>query len=200
MKQIVLDPVVLVYHELRAPLGLVATAAYSAIDEAGNDTVRERCEAIARSAERMLRTASQVLSVAAAAQAPDQLADFAPAAVVEALAADLDALDVRVDLRTTPAADMTTVHGSRDRFEALVQSILMNAVDHSDPGATVSVVVEANDDAVVVTIANPLPPRRRHHGLSLGSYVCSQLAEGLGARYGAGEEDGRFLASIELSR
>ncbi|GAB4336488.1 MAG: hypothetical protein Kow0010_24360 [Dehalococcoidia bacterium] len=200
VKRTALDPLTLVYHELRAPLGLVATAAYSAIEEAGNEAVRERCEAIARSAERMLRTASQVLAVAAAAESRDEPGDFVPAEVITALTADLDALDVGVEVRTTPAADGTAVHGSRDRFEALVQSILMNAVDHSDPGATVSVAVEANDDTVAVTVANPLPSCRRHRGLSLGSYLCERLAEGLGARYRAGAEDDRFVASIELPR
>lgn len=200
MKHVALDPVALVYHELRAPLGLVATAAYSAIEEADNRAVRDRCEAIARSAERMLRTATQVLAAAAAADTPSVRAPFVPAEVVKGLAADLRALHVPVEARTTPAAEGTAVVGARERFEALIQSLLMNAVDHSDPGAPIAVAVEANDDAVTVTVENPLPTRRRHHGLSLGSYICARLAEALGAQFRAGAQDGRFEATVELPR
>lgn len=198
VKQTSLDPVALVYHELRAPLGLVATAAYSALEEADNAAVRDRCEAIARSAERMLRTAAQVLAIAAADQEPPEASDFLPVDVVDAIAADLDAFDVRVELRSTPAARCTAVRGDRGRFEALVQSVLMNAIDHSDPGATIAIAAQANDDTVALTVTNPLPSRTRHRGLTMGSYICGQLAGHLGAQYDAAPDGDVFVVHIEL--
>ena len=197
MTALALDPLTLAYHELRSPLGLVATAARSLVEESADESLRRRCEVILRSVERMLRTTGSVLALARGEgeESPDW---FTPAEVVTQLAADLGSFDVRLDLQVTTDAGACRHFGARGIFETLVQSLLSNAIDHSDPGAVVVIRLGREDGALTLTISNPVAAKKRHTGLGAGLYLCSKLADQLGGALQAEAEDGLFHARIRL--
>ena len=99
MKSLMADPVTLAYHELRAPLGLVATAARSAAADCEDESLRKRCEMIVRAAERMLRTAQSVMSLVEGSQ-PAESQRITLSEVVERLADDARALGFPVAAAT----------------------------------------------------------------------------------------------------
>ena len=88
------DPLTMAYHELRAPLALVVTAARSAAGEAQEGELRLRCEMIVRAAERMLRTASEMCGLEGP-QEPGSEAAFQPAEIVDDIVVTMRGLDVR---------------------------------------------------------------------------------------------------------
>jgi signal transduction histidine kinase len=175
-----MDPLALAYHELRAPLGLVATAASAAASECGDEVTRSRCEVILRVAERMLRTSNQVYTAArsGASSAP---AWYSPGEIIDSLAADLHDLAVPITFQMTGAAASIRAHGVREQFEALLQSIVNNALDHGEPGAEVTVRLVPLRDRFEVSVENVIAGRIRHHGGGLGSYIAETLARQLGA-------------------
>jgi signal transduction histidine kinase len=193
--------VTLAYHELRSPLGLVATAARSLAEDCEDEAIRERCDTIVRAAERMLRVTSQVLAIARrdASEVDAETERFSPAEVVEQLAENFQRLDVPVVPRVEPAARLAKTEGVRGRFEALLQSLLTNAFDHAEPGTRINVTVGATADEVTVTVTNRIASRSRHDGIGAGMYLCRLLAEALPATLDAGPVDGEeFRAELRL--
>ena len=94
------DPMTVLYHELKSPLGLIATLARSAAIELDGLRAREHFEAINRVAERTLRTADIVLAVARAADQQPTVTCCRPAEVLERLVGDMQELgcDVQLDI------------------------------------------------------------------------------------------------------
>jgi signal transduction histidine kinase len=189
-----LDPSALVYHELRAPLGLVATAAQSMADEVDDDEVRERCRIIVRAAERMLRTAATVADLGSDSAGTGV---FRPGPLVEDVVQMLRGHGVRIDLYVRGAIDVP-VAGSAERFEALLHSLVSNALDHGEPGSTITVTLGAAPGGVTVDIANDIALRDTHRGSGLGLLIASALARGLGARLDSSEADDRYVTRITL--
>ena len=180
MNPAALEPMTLVYHELRSPLGLVATAARAAAEECDDEDLRKRCEVIVSAADRMLRTAQQLFDLARGSE-PPALAPFSPSDAVLAIAADHTALGREVDTVVTASARRTWTLGVREQFEALVQSLVSNALDHGDPLAPPLLQVAMDGDVVVLEVRNRVAGAPRHDGLGLGSYVVRGLAHRLGA-------------------
>lgn len=190
MDRISRDPVTLAYHELRSPLGLIATVARSAADECADETTRRRWETVTRAAERSLRTADQVLSLARRDDSDAAPRQYRPAAIIDQLVHDFRGMGVPVELKSTPEADNTLLYGVRERIEALAQSIIANALDHGEPGS-VQVRIAVNDATWSVSIANRVAPTRTHRGLGAGTYVCARMAERMGGQL-ATSNDGRI--------
>ena len=189
------DPLALAYHELRAPLGLVVTAARSAADEAPDEHTRQRCEIIVRAAERMLRTATRVLDLEHASDAPTA---FAPAEVLDDVVVTLRGLDVAVSLHASAASRAARVDGPRETFESLVQSLLSNALDHGLPGSCIGVEMRATPDAVTVDVLNQIDPFDHHVGRGLGSHLTDDLAAELGAAVTTASAGDRFRARVVI--
>jgi signal transduction histidine kinase len=187
--------VTLVYHELRSPLGLVATAARSAADDCPDDDLRRRCETIVRAAERMLRVADNVLAIEKRRQAEASDA-YHPVEVLRGLTEDLRRLGAPVCLVADPATEELTTSGPRGRFEALVQSLVGNACDHGEQVDVVFVEAAAREGALEVTISNRFAQVTRHRGLGLGRYIADRLATELGATLHYSTTRDRFLATI----
>lgn len=185
-------------HELRSPLGLVATAARSAADDCDDDVLRSRCEVIVRAAERMLRTAQTVLSLAQSAALMKQ-ATFDPAASVRAIVTDLTAIGVQMQLLDETCAEEYAFEGVREQFETLVTSLLSNALDHAEPGTTVEVRLASSGDQFAAQISNVLAERSRHAGLGVGNYIADQLAEMIPATVKRTTDCGRYAVEIVLS-
>ena len=180
MKQSTADPITMVYHELRGPLGLMATAARSAADECTDEALRARCEVIVRAAERMLRTAGHVIDLAHKSEsACSELYD--PAETIRATVSDLSEMSVPLILTSLPSEAPCLAEGNVALLEALVQSLITNASDHSEPGTSIHVVLSERSGKLRVEVVNQRSSVRRHRGLGLGLYICQNLAGQLGA-------------------
>lgn len=167
----------MVYHELRSPLALMATAARSAAAESSDEYVRSRCESIVRAAERMLRTAAHIIDVAGASREVEQ-ADFEPARVVADVVSDYRAMGTAIVLEIADHGGRA--HGVEQHLEALLCSLLGNASDHGDASVPLHVIVQTAESRMRITVRNAIGASN-HRGLGLGLYLGQQLASGLGA-------------------
>ena len=191
-----IDPVALAYHELRSPLGLVATAARAVADDCTDDATRVRCEMIVRAAERMLRTAGQVFQLNRACEA--NAVRYRPAEVVRDLVHDLRGLDVHVRLRMREGVLDLETDGVREQFEALVHTLITNALDHGEPTRDIRVSLRMRDGRFVVAVRNRMAARGRHHGEGMGAYIAHELAHRLGARLTASRRGETYTAEVAL--
>lgn len=191
-----IDPVALAYHEIRSPLGLVAMAARAAADDCTDEATRARCEMIVRAAERMLRTASQVFHLNRASTAAP--AAYRPAAVVRDLVRDMRGLDVRIRVRIDHDAADCETDGVAEQFEALVHTLVTNAIDHGESGEDIRLCIHRRGDALVVTVTNRIAARRRHSGDGMGTYIAHELAQRLGAELSTTSRRDTFRAQVIL--
>lgn len=189
------DPVTMVLHELRAPLGLMATAARCAAEECTDDFLRGRCEAIVGAAERLLRTAHTVFALAQASSTV-QRSTFAPAASVRGIVGDLQGLGLAARLAVESPAEEFAFEASKDQFETLVTSLLSNAQDHAEPGTSLDIRVSLRADGFAVEISNTVAERSRHSGLGLGSHIADQLAGMLPVTLQRRADAGRYSVEI----
>lgn len=191
------DPLTMVYHELRGPLGLMATAARSAAEDCADDALRARCEVIVRAAERMLRTAGRVLDLAHAAEL--QASElFDPAEVVRSTINDLTQMSAPValtELSTTPGC---ISEGDAAQLEALVQSLITNASDHAEPGTSINVIISERLGRLRVEFVNQRASVRQHKGLGLGLPICEKLASRLGAELACEPHGDHFRSTLML--
>jgi two-component system sensor histidine kinase TctE len=186
----------MVYHELRSPLALVATMARSAAAECEDDRLRMQCLSIVRTTERMLRMAGHLMVVAERSRDETQ-ALFDPIEVARRVAADYRAIGANVVLSEAGHVP-ALVSGSAPALEALLCSLMGNALDHSMDGALVSLSVVTSDGACEITIVNQPAPGTRHRGLGLGAYIAEKLASELGGTLRSEVADGTFRATVAL--
>lgn len=190
------DPVTLAYHELRSPLALMATMARSAADDCDDDALRARCLSIVRTAERMLRTAGEVLDVAEVASDETQ-SRFSAMEVVRKVVTDYRGMGVAVTMTATGDAD-TPVVGAPGQLEALLCSLIGNALDHGDSRLPVRVLVAEAGGVLTIAITNEMSHVRAHKGLGLGSYIGDRLARALNATLELQRTETEFVARIAL--
>ncbi len=143
----------------------------------------------------MLRTTHRVLSLAQASQECDRARiniDTCVASVVE----DASAMGWPVFLVESACGGEADV--SRDHLEALLQSFLTNAHDHSllEDGIRVSTRREGN--CALIEIANTVSEDKRHHGIGAGAYLTQRLAAEMGAVIEAETEGDVFRSTILL--
>ena len=199
------DPFVVLYHELRAPLGLIVTTARSAASECAEDSItRHRLETISRVAERTLRVTETVLALAREAAEGPGGEPFSPAAVLSGLVDDLSAEGGRSFQLVVqePARDVRLV-GRPAHFEGIVQALLTNALDHGAVDAPVRISLELADDTLCLTIDNP--SRRKRAIAGSGSGPISPTASppssgGRSARLGSAMTSARASPSLSLRR
>lgn len=179
MKSLAADPVTLAYHELRAPLGLVATAARSAAADCEDESLRKRCEIIVRAAERMLSTAQSVLSLAEGS-IPAESERVALGPVVHRLAEEARALGVSVCFSASEEPGVVEVPITQ--LETLVQSLLNNAQQHGSdlPGAFIEIAVSREGNCGVVEVKNRISREVRHKGIGAGTYLANRIAAQFG--------------------
>lgn len=191
------DIATLVYHELRAPLGLVATLARGASCEDDVDELRRQCALIQRTAERMLRTASAVIETARATRC-DDAGWFAPLPIVQRAVDDAAPAGLRVRLLQDAAVDRVSIYGSPMQLETLLHSLLANALDHGDPAGNIMVSVGVIDGQFSCTVRNPVGHGRGHRGIGAGIVVCRQLVRALGGEMATWREGEDFLTSFAI--
>jgi len=185
--------VAFVAHELRAPLGLVVTAARTANDVGEPEFLRRQLRVIERSAERLLRISS-VLLAAAAPACGDR---FSLGRTLESTIADLRELGLNLELRG-PLPPELLLPGAPEHFEALVSSLVMNAADHGDEQTPIVVSVDAESGRAVLRIENEIADEERHKGRGLGSLIARQLAAHLGAELEMVKQSALFVTSVSF--
>lgn len=193
---VVTDPVTIAYHELRSPLGLVATAARSVAADCEDEMLRSRCLSIVRAAERMLRTAGRLLEVAETTKAED-VSDFDPAELLTSVLDDYRALNVPVCVEIEEPLH-PIVRGVPEHFEALLCSIIGNATDHGAEDAPILVSMREDGFYFRATIVNSVGSARRHMGIGLGSYIGERLAAQLSATLTITRSGDTFTAELAL--
>lgn len=190
------DPVTIAYHELRAPLGLMLTAAQSAVEDCEDATVRSRCEVIARTAERMLRTTQELLRINHIGS--DEAELYLPGIVTTQVVEDLQGMGLPVCIESVPETRAARATGSRAAFETLLHSLISNAHDHSLPGSPIIVRLIRSDSVLDVEISNEIDTLDRHRGLGAGRYIESQLARQVGATLEAFSHGQQHIATLSL--
>lgn len=193
---VVTDPVTIAYHELRSPLGLVATAARSVADDCEDEALRSRCLSIVRAAERMLRTAGRLLEVAETTKASD-ICGFHAGELLGSLATDYRSLGVPVCIEVEePLTGI--VRGVPEHFEALLCSIIGNATDHGTDGDPILISMREDSMYFRATIVNSVSSVSKHLGIGLGSYIGERLAAQLSASLTVTRHGDRFTAELAL--
>ena len=188
--------VTMVYHELRAPLGLMASAARSASDDCQDEWVRAQCEVIGRTAERMLRVVAGVIE-SARPIGIDPDASYAPLDVLARLLGDLEAVGIQVERDYDLGDDSVLARGSLAKFETLLHSLLMSTIDHGRPGYPVTVRFSLVAGRVLLEVENYKRNVKVHRGLGLGARCCALLAEQLGLEFLAEDVDSdRYRALV----
>lgn len=198
MNPLATDPVTLALHELRAPLGLVANAARSAADDCPDEYLRGRCETIVRAAERMLRTAQQVMALAKSADDQGDIETFNAAEVAKDVVDDFAAMGVAICVAGAWESEPLFT-GVRGHLETLLSSLISNALDHGVPGSHVGVAVTRSGDALRIAIRNRGQASGRHAGLGLGTYICDQLAGLLPATIRRSSDSDSYCVTVELA-
>lgn len=194
------DPVTLVVHELRAPLGLLATAATLLSEECTDLNLRARSRVIEESALRLLRTTETILEVAGTLARREAPGLFSPVQVAAQLVENARQLGCDMVLRVNAGDVDALAMGDPRLMEALLQSLLNNAIDHGDAESEISVSAQCRQDDIRLLIENQLASVDRHRGHGIGALISSRLAEACGARVRSGVQDGRFVATVTLLR
>jgi signal transduction histidine kinase len=174
----IIDPLAMSLHEIRAPLGLVTMAASAALEVTENDQVRHQCLAIMHVTNRMMRVISNLYALAAPCDQPIGQT-FVPEQVVREVCGDISALGVQLVLDTQEIGPGSVARGSSVQFEGLLQSLLMNALDHGCPGEPIAVRAIPYPGSLKVTITNELSGSARHMGVGLGNLIADRLAVAL---------------------
>lgn len=195
MNTVAEDPVTLAYHELRAPLALVATLAKSAAADCSDEMLISRCLSIARTAERMLDTANTLLTFAGTVhEAPRQA--FRPADVVTSVVRDYQAIGVNIFLHED-VTSLAEVYGVSAYLEALTASLIGNAVSHGDLSRPIEVDMQCAGGLFEVRLTNTLG-NGRHHGLGLGTYIADRLVRELSGTLSCRKSEEAYFAVLRI--
>lgn len=185
----------LAYHELRAPLALVATLAKSAAADCSDATLVGRCLSIARTAERMLDTANTLLAFAGTVhEAPREA--FAPSEVVTDVVRDYQAIGVNILLHEDVTAQ-AEVFGVGAYLEAVVASLIGNAVSHGDRGSPIAIDMQCSGGLFEVRLTNALGAGR-HRGLGLGTYIADRLVRELSGTLSCRTSEESYTAVLRI--
>jgi signal transduction histidine kinase len=192
-------------HDLRNPLHSISLAAELLVRQAPDSNVAAVGERIRGSARRMARMIEQLLDLARIRAGGLQL-NMRECDVSGVLAPILDELagarnPERVSLSVS--GDTAAVIDA-DRLSQVFSNLVGNALQHGDPKAPVSVVLDGSaDDRIEIRIRNrgAIPPEHlptlfepfksgntAGGGLGLGLYIAKQLAEAHGATVAAGSD------------
>lgn len=177
-------------HDLRKPIGLILSYAEFVIDEAGTTLSAEHrdfLQTIHGAADRMRRVVDDFLDVSlieagrfSLDEQPASLADLARAAVtLVKLAATKRGVGINSNLAATP--ETLLVDGAK--IEQVLTNLLSNALEHSPPGATVTLSSRRLPDEIRIEVADGGPgiaPEQQQR-------LFQSFAGGQGARKSTGE-------------
>jgi len=207
-------------HELRTPLAIVTSSLENLEHEPLNDSSAAYTARAREGADRLRR----ILTAMSEASRVEELMQHA----------DPEAFDLNVVLRSTVDAyrdvyaDRTfdfdcslasaPATGSPELLIQMLDKLVDNAVDFSEPGDVIKIGLSAQDESLLLAVINPGPPlpeqmrirmfdsmvsmraseSSRH--LGLGLYVARLIAEGHGGRISADNVDGGVVFEVTLPR
>ena len=185
------------YHELRAPLSLIATAAHAAATEADPELLHRRCDTIARVAERTLRVARQVIdTVRTDGLSTGETGTYAPLVAVERALGDFRTLGTPIDADLGQQRSLLLAEGDVAHFETLLHVLLGDAIDHGD-GTAIVVSARCARGALEVRIANGVAAGDQP-GAGLGRLLRERLCARLGATIAGECREGRYHTTLLL--
>ncbi len=199
-----------VAHELRTPLGVIATVAQAARDGAFSEQ-REAFAGIARRALEAGELISDLLTLAR--RGGSDVLDTEPVdlgALTRRVKRDFES--VRPDVAIEVEADSAIVDGDERRLLQLIRNLLSNAVRHAR--SHVAVRVRASDDSAVLEVRDDgdgVPNEMRTRlferfakgagspGSGLGLAICRWISRAHGGDIGL-EGDAAFVVRLPLVR
>jgi signal transduction histidine kinase len=197
VNQVLLNPVTLVYHEVRTPLGLLTTAARALAEDCdGDELLRRQCQVVLTAAERVLLISNQVLGLAASTKV-EHADGCRPAETVSSVIADLRDLGVPLTLQEGPGVAEVESSVPGAQFETVLHSLIMNAVDHGLAGDEITVTTRVEGDVLCVEISNTMGPAR-HKGLGVGMYLCAEVVKGFGGEIEARSNSDRYEVALKV--
>ena len=151
------DFVANVSHELKTPIGALSLLADSLAADPEPEVVDRLAGRMQIEIQRVARTIDDLLTLAVLEDAsgrPDDLVDVAAvvAAARDRISETAEQQDVEVVVSV--AADLAPMRGSRLHLESAVFNLLDNAVKFSDPGGRVDLAVEADGNAMTLSVAD----------------------------------------------
>jgi two-component system sensor histidine kinase ChvG len=207
-------------HELRTPLAIVTSSLENLEHEPLNDSSAAYTARAREGADRLRR----ILTAMSEASRVEELMQHA----------DPEAFDLNVVLRSTVDAyrdvyaertfdyvcslDFAPATGSPELLIQMVDKLVDNAVDFSEPGDAIKISLAGQDESLLLAVTNPGPPlpeqmrtqmfdsmvsmrageNSRH--LGLGLYVAKLIAEGHDGRISADNVDGGVVFEVTLPR
>ncbi len=207
-------------HELRTPLAIVTSSLENLEHEPLNDSSAAYTARAREGADRLRR----ILTAMSEASRVEELMQHG----------DPEAFDLNVVLRSTVDAyrdvyaertfdficslDSAPATGSPELLIQMLDKLVDNAVDFSEPGDAIKISLSGQDESLLLAVTNPGPPlpeqmrtqmfdsmvsmrageNSRH--LGLGLYVARLIAEGHGGRIAADNVDGGVVFEVTLPR
>jgi len=207
-------------HELRTPLAIVTSSLENLEHEPLNEPSAAYTARAREGADRLRRILT-AMSEASRVEELMQHADAEDFDLIVVLRSTVDAYrDVYAE-RTFDfdcSLDSAPATGSPELLIQMLDKLVDNAVDFSTTGDVIKISLAAQDDDLLLAVANPGPPlpeqmrtqlfdsmvsmrsgeNTRH--LGLGLYVAKLIAEGHGGRIAADNVDGGVVFEVTLPR
>jgi heavy metal sensor kinase len=155
-------------HELRTPLSIVKANTSRALERPWSpDRYREMIAAIDGAADRQSRIVEELLFLARA-DAGGLARDVGPVCLLDTLEEAVDAVrrENRPEVRIEAIDPALMVSGSGSELYRLFANLLENAVRHTPPEGTVTVLAAVDDKSVTVTVRDTgegIPPEHLPH-------------------------------------
>ena len=193
------DAVSMAVHEIRGPLGLVVMAARAAAEESADPAVRERCQAISDIADRMLRVTSQIVFLSSRGTDGSREC-YDPSTLVAKVGQDLRHTGGALELQILQECNSFDAPGDGTQFEGLLQSLIVNAFDHGEPGKPVCLAAWQEGETFHVRVTNRLAASNRHRGLGLGQVIARLLADALGCSLVCERTGDEYRAEVRIPK
>ena len=199
-------------HNLRNDLGVVRGFLGVGVERVEDDDLRGQLETAAAKTDDVLALAEKARDVERAMAAGEDVAPVALAPVVRSVAADLREAYPEATVTVAAPGD-ATVLGAERLLDAVVRNLVENALEHGPPDGTVAVTVAAaDDDTVVLTVADEGPGIAAHeldvldaesesaleHGSGLGLWVVNWGVASLGGRVEFDTDGDGTTVTVEL--
>ena len=151
------DFVANVSHELKTPIGALSLLADSLAADSDPEVAAHLAGRMQIEVQRVANTIDDLLTLAMLEDEsgrPDALVDVGSvvAAAVDRISETAEQADVKVIFSSR--GDVAPIRGSRLHLESAVFNLLDNAVKFSEPGGRVDVAVEADQQALAVSVAD----------------------------------------------
>lgn len=206
-------------HEVKNPLSSMKALAQTLREDLATAVAQqgslpaegvEDLDHIVGQIDRLNRTTVEILGLARPAQgAVTELAELV-ASTLYVLKAEARRRAVEID--SSGLQEGATVAGTAAAWQTVIFNLVLNALEHTDSGGTVKVLLEHRSDSLVFATANPSEPRSEGEieqlfqpfvtsgGTGLGLPLMARRVRELGGRVRVRWEDGelRFEVAVKL--